>query len=508
MKFFVQLLLFTAFTFAAVPKEIVYQGLLTDKNGIAFTDGNYIVTFNLYPTVSGEDVAWTETQTVALKQGQFTASIGSTNGGINLPFDTQYWLSITYNTKELTPRIKIGSAVYAMRSAIADSSIRTTWAAVADSSLKTVKADTASKAGFATSAGSVSANSHVHSWLSKKNRSVDTALVVDTNGNVGIGRNDPQCKLDVYGRCSAFGDSLNYDNSITIRGGTKEGGQVVLNDKQNAASSENTQCWSIDNDENKKLRFFRNGNVPLTIDSTGNVGIGTGTPMDNLHIVDTNKTKPNSCAGITIESAWTAGATLKFKPTYTGGSLWFVQATAESAGQGANRLVITSGSSIPRFFDGIVIDTNNNVSIGVSRTISSPINPNRLWVGGDVAVTGTITCHGTTCPSDRRFKTSITPIENSLEKIASLQGVSYYWDKAKFPERNFPDGKQIGLIAQDVEMVLPEIVHTNAEGYKSLSYDKMTAVLIEAVKSQQKVIEELKEQNKEFQKRIEALEKR
>ena len=135
-------------------------------------------------------------------------------------------------------------------------------------------------------------------------------------------------------------------------------------------------------------------------------------------------------------------------------------------------------------------------------------NDNRLWVGGDVAVTGTITYGGTTCPSDRRFKTSITPIENSLEKIESLQRVSYYWDKAKIPERNFPDGKQIGLIAQDVEMVLPEIVHTNAEGYKSLSYDKMTAVLIEAVKSQRKVIEELQEQNKEFQKRIEALEKR
>ena len=68
-----------------------------------------------------------------------------------------------------------------------------------------------------------------------------------------------------------------------------------------------------------------------------------------------------------------------------------------------------------------------------------------------------------------------------------------------FPQRNFPDTRQIGLIAQDVEKVLPELVHTDSDGYKSLSYDKLTAVLVEAVK-------ELKAQNEKLQARVEALE--
>jgi hypothetical protein len=70
-----------------------------------------------------------------------------------------------------------------------------------------------------------------------------------------------------------------------------------------------------------------------------------------------------------------------------------------------------------------------------------------------------------------------------LAKVAQLRGVSFEWkDKAQ------DAGTQVGMIAQEVETVLPELVSTDSEGYKSLAYDKMTAVLIEAIK-------ELKAQN-------------
>ncbi|WP_431736401.1 tail fiber domain-containing protein [Cellulosispirillum alkaliphilum] len=63
------------------------------------------------------------------------------------------------------------------------------------------------------------------------------------------------------------------------------------------------------------------------------------------------------------------------------------------------------------------------------------------------------------------------------------------------PSQRFLRCPQIGFIAQEVEKVLPELVHTNDEGYKSLSYDKLTAVLLEAIKEQQAIIEELKSVN-------------
>jgi hypothetical protein len=80
--------------------------------------------------------------------------------------------------------------------------------------------------------------------------------------------------------------------------------------------------------------------------------------------------------------------------------------------------------------------------------------------------------------------------------------VYYNWDRAKWPKKNFTEGKQVGLIAQEVEKVVPEVVNTDKEGYKSLSYDKLTAVLIEAVKEQQKEIETLKSENSIKDKKI------
>jgi hypothetical protein len=110
-------------------------------------------------------------------------------------------------------------------------------------------------------------------------------------------------------------------------------------------------------------------------------------------------------------------------------------------------------------------------------------------------------CHSEIFPSDRRYKTSITPIDSSLSKVEKLQGVYYDWDRSKWPKKNFPEGKQVGLIAQEVEKVVPEVVNTDKEGCKSLSYDKLTAVLIEAVK-------ELEQENELLKRRVDLLEQK
>lgn len=89
---------------------------------------------------------------------------------------------------------------------------------------------------------------------------------------------------------------------------------------------------------------------------------------------------------------------------------------------------------------------------------------------------------GSGCCSDRRFKLDVMPITSALEKLTKLQGVTFIWNQKEYPERFFTDDPQIGLIAQDVESVIPEVVQTDAEGFKFVTYDKLTAVLIEAVK--------------------------
>ena len=89
--------------------------------------------------------------------------------------------------------------------------------------------------------------------------------------------------------------------------------------------------------------------------------------------------------------------------------------------------------------------------------------------------------------SDERLKKEIAPISSALEKILSLRGVSFRWKKDDFPERNFKSSTQIGLIAQEVERIFPELV--NGDEYKSISYANLVAPLIEAIKEQQGQIE-------------------
>jgi hypothetical protein len=123
-----------------------------------------------------------------------------------------------------------------------------------------------------------------------------------------------------------------------------------------------------------------------------------------------------------------------------------------------------------------------------------------LEVGGTIWANGSSISAGSTTWSDARFKKDIEPLSDALSDVLQLEGVRYNWKQSDFPDRNFPEGAQIGVIAQDVEKILPEIVLTDPDGYKSVSYEKLTPVLIEAIKEQQK---QLDAQNK----RIEELEK-
>jgi len=107
-----------------------------------------------------------------------------------------------------------------------------------------------------------------------------------------------------------------------------------------------------------------------------------------------------------------------------------------------------------------------------------------------------------TCPSDQKAKTNIVELESSLDKIISLKGVSFDWNPDVVPTLAAEQGRQIGLIAQEVEKVVPEIVGTTkADGndLKTVKYENLVALLIEGMKEQQQQIEDLKQRVSELE---------
>ena len=92
--------------------------------------------------------------------------------------------------------------------------------------------------------------------------------------------------------------------------------------------------------------------------------------------------------------------------------------------------------------------------------------------------------------SDERYKDNLQAITNPIDKVKSLTGYTFTWNDK---HEQFNGNNDIGVVAQEVEKVFPEIVDTRDNGYKAVKYEKMVAVLIEAVKDQQKQIDELKE---------------
>jgi len=119
-------------------------------------------------------------------------------------------------------------------------------------------------------------------------------------------------------------------------------------------------------------------------------------------------------------------------------------------------------------------------SIGVG-SVSPSGTAGRIDASGDIVAFST---------SDKNFKENITPIKNALEKISKISGNTYDW-KPELKEFHGFEGNDVGVIAQEIEEVLPQLVTTRETGYKAVKYDKLVALLIEGIKEQQQQIHSL-----------------
>ena len=124
-----------------------------------------------------------------------------------------------------------------------------------------------------------------------------------------------------------------------------------------------------------------------------------------------------------------------------------------------------------------VIHDNGNVGIGVTSATA------KLDVSGEVKSNGIV------LTSDKRYKKDITALTGLLEKILQLAPKEYRWKKNEFPEKNFSNGLQFGLIAQEVEVLFPDAVSTSSDGFKSLNYNHLLVLLLQAMKEQQQLLE-------------------
>ena len=173
------------------------------------------------------------------------------------------------------------------------------------------------------------------------------------------------------------------------------------------------------------------------------------------------------------------------------------------ATSGAATLNIGAGTGIDVAADAISVDVSDFMTNGsnnriVTATGADAMNAeaNASFDGSTLAVTGAITATGDITAfssSDKTLKKNISNIENAVDKVSKINGVYYNWTfEAQEKHKHFGKEKEIGVIAQEVEEVLPEIVQTRDDGTKAVKYERLCALLIESVKELKKEIEELK----------------
>jgi hypothetical protein len=149
---------------------------------------------------------------------------------------------------------------------------------------------------------------------------------------------------------------------------------------------------------------------------------------------------------------------------------------------------------------GVTITNNSgenatpSIAIGQAVATSSNVQFNSLGVGmaasataGRIDATNDVVAFSS---SDIRFKENIVPIENALDKISKISGNTYDWKAENKIEHGY-EGNDVGVIAQEIEAVLPQLVQTRESGFKAVKYDKLVALLIEGIKEQQTQIHSL-----------------
>lgn len=310
----------------------------------------------------------------------------------------------------------------------------------------------------------------------------------NTGTNVGVGTTTPGDKLEVNGniRLTNTGTLLAAPSttgsaySVTVRAGDPyvpvggSGGNVNILATNNMPSGGSGYG-----------NLGPSGNINITS------GSGYNTAGGNINIVAGQTScwalTGNAHSDVNIQGGANLVATDAASiNVYGGGTVGVGCPTANANG---GNLILKSGIGTGTGTQGNIQLLNGNVGIGTASPSSKLEVCGNTRIIGTLNVSSTVTSStGITCPSDIRYKKNIKAIENPVQKLMLVNGVNYYWKTNEFPDMNFNTNLQTGFIAQDLEKVFPEMVFTNDNGYKSIDYARLTPVLVETIKEQQKLI--------------------
>ena len=228
------------------------------------------------------------------------------------------------------------------------------------------------------------------------------------------------------------------------------------------------------------------GSVSLGSSTTLNVGGGDGmTITADAVSLNTGSTHFTNGARNTI-AAWVNGdATINASTGYITVNLANIPRVTNVVGT-TNQINVS----------GIIANGGFTASLSLPQNIHTAADFRIGSLGVGVAASGTsgridaandIVAYSS---SDRRFKENIKPIPNALTKILRIGGYEFDW--ISNVELHGHEGHDVGVIAQEIEEILPELVQTRESGYKAVKYDKLVALLIEGIKEQQIQIDNLK----------------
>jgi len=282
-------------------------------------------------------------------------------------------------------------------------------------------------------------------------------------GNVGIGTSSPGYKLDVSGS----GDVARLTSSTTSSGilMTDSSGIIRVGTRSGAAI------------------FDVNSSERMRIDASGNVGIGTSSPKAPL-VITPSAFNPSGTITPNKIRLYDDGANNVYGVGISGGQMD----------------IIAAGSI---YFHNTVLASNTTYAMGYFTPkpyTGTTYNGSTLGVVGDILATQNITAYY----SDRRLKENVTIITDAVEKVKSLNGIQYTPNDLAASFGYDKSTKLVGLFADEVEAVLPEAVQKapfdtdkngnsiTGENYKTIQYEKIVPLLVEAIKELKAEIEQLK----------------
>jgi len=317
----------------------------------------------------------------------------------------------------------------------------------------------------------------------------DEKMRILPDGNVGIGTTAPTEKLHVDGNVI-----VTYNNSY--QGINSIGNKAILArvspttgiiNYAEYATAANLNGFVMGSDDARvkgniatdSLEFITNGSTQVTVLSNGDVGIGTTSPTEKLQVNGSLKLGDGNADGPQLKLA------------SSGYSDWNIDNFSGSLRAYYGSTEYTRLTSSGNFGIGVTPSYKLDVA-GDTRITSGSLGVGVLpdATDGRIDASNDIVAYSS---SDRRLKENITPIANALDKVKSLTGVEFDW-KPEHKKAHGYEGHDTGVIAQEVQEVMPTAVRTNDTGYLAVRYEKLIGLLIEA--------------NKELAARVEELEKK